>query len=761
MKRRSHSGNTRSLYVLTARRSLMLLCAFAVFLLYLTGNLFRMMFLEYDAYQDKVIDQITVGGALKAERGQILDRYGNVLATSKTVWRVYVTPSTIRQAMRRSDTAYDEVIAEGVASILDSDPSTILSSIRNAVRNNVYDYTLARNVDQKVSDAILTLSEEKGLSSMLHTEASSVRCYPEGTLASHVLGFSGSDGQGLYGLELSYNSILTGTDGKYLSAIDARGQALPNGYGSFIPAVNGLNIVTTIDPVIQRELEHQLETTYIESGALNRTSGVVMNVKTGEVLAMAVYPAYNPNEPYVLDGHSELVLAKSGLDPSDDAYKELKKNLLYEMWNNKTISETYEPGSTFKAITAACALEEKVVTAKTSTFTCTGRYNPITHTHGSGIACHKKGGHGAGITFEYGLQQSCNPTMMQVMEKIGGSAFTRYFEAFGYTRKTGIDLPSEAGAILGDFTNVMTLSNASFGQGFNVTLLRQLTGISAIANDGVPVTPHLVREVTDASGKTVWSYETAEQARVISRETAEEVTRILREGVDGIGGARNAYVRGYGIAAKTGTSQKVDSATGTYSHTKFICSCVGYAPAEDPEISAIIAVDEPTVYSAYGSICAAPYLSGLFAAILPALGYKSAAEPDAVTVSPCIGQSVTDAKKAITELGLNYKVIGSGDTVLMQVPADGALLRKENGVVLLYTGQDAVETVKVPNVVGKSAQEANRILTDAGLNIHITGAENYTIGEGATTISQSVAPGTEVARGTVITVVFRHTDVLE
>ncbi|MBQ7377168.1 MAG: PASTA domain-containing protein [Clostridia bacterium] len=742
------------------RRSTALLLIFTIAALYLLATLFHMQLFGYEKYQKKVLDQITVGSALSAKRGEIYDRNGNLLATNKTVWRIWISPSVITNLQRSSNINYGRIISDGLSEILGIDAEHIYEKTQ---RSTTLDMTLLRGASEETKDRVLAFIAENDLAAMVHAEAGVARYYPNGTLASHVIGFTGSDNQGLFGLEYTYDEKLTGVDGKYVTAVDAYGGELPDEYSSYIPPTDGLTMVTTLDAYLQRELELQLQNALLESGARNRATGIVMNVKTGAILAMATAPSFDLNDPYTLDTASMEKLEGAGFSEDDAAYKSLKSQLLYTMWNNKAISEIYEPGSTFKIITSAMALEEKAVTPN-DRFDCKG-YLQI---GGYRISCHKKTGHGHGFTFSYGLQQSCNPVLMQVAARVGAQKFYSYFSDFGYLTKTGVDLPSEALGLFHDPDAIGTteLATAAFGQRFKINPLQQIQAVAAVANGGVPVTPHLIERLLDGDGNTVYEYVTEEKERVISEATSKTLATILEEGVSGDGGAKNAYVPGYKIAAKTGTSQKFEQLDANGRPYLYVGSCIGFAPADDPEIAVLIIVDEPSSTLYYGSYVAAPYLSAFFSNALPYLGYEpSYTEADkrteSITVSDYTGLSAATARQKLYALGFSaeqVEVVGNGKTVLKQMPMGGSSVQKASGNVILYTVDTEEQIVSVPNVVGESAAEANKKLVARGLNIEIRGAVNYTTGSAARVISQSHIPDTSVPRGTVITITVLHTD---
>ncbi len=736
----------RSFGAVFHRRGILMFSGFLLAMLGLLVVLLRLQVFGQEEYRKKVLDEITVGSALKAKRGNIYDRNGNLLATTKTTYRIYISPVDIRAAIRRGDADAAEKIARGLSSILGKEYEGIYKKTQ---RFYLLDETVAKNVDKETADLVLSFAKEGGLLSMVHVEATAARYYPYSSLAAQTIGFTGGDGQGLFGLELFYESYLAGVDGKYISAKDAGGRDMQDGYVGYIPATDGWDMTCTLDVYIQTQLERVLLSAAENAGAKNRVSGIVMDVKTGAILAMATLPSYDLNDPYQLDEASLAVLA--GYEAGSEEYKAKKNELLYTMWKNKAISETYEPGSTFKIITTAMGLEEGVVTTG-SPFHCSGSLT----VGGVIIRCHKRQGHGS-LDFAHGLQQSCNPVFMQVGARVGAEKFYSYFERFGYLAKTGIDLPSETGSIFHRLENIheVELATASFGQRFNVSMIQQITAIATVANGGTPVVPHLFSSFTNAAGETTLSYAVKEGERVISETTAKTIATILEAGVSGGGGAKNAYVAGYQIAAKTGTSEKLNGGR--------VGSCVAYAPADDPEIAAIIIVDEPSTGMVYGSVVAAPYISELMENVLPYLGHApSYTEEEAklkeITVGAYEGLSVAEAAAKIRALGLSveYGDDGTGDTVTAQVPKSGGVVTREGGKVILYTGGGEKKEAIVPNVLGRSAKDASALLLESGFNIRIVGAKNYKIGAGASVVAVSHAAGERLARGSVITVTFRY-----
>lgn len=757
----------------TYRRSIFFLTAFFAVAMVIVASLFSLQIVNYDEYQSKVLDQMTIETEVNPERGIIYDRNGNILATNASNYLVIISPQDIIDAMAEStetgDTVYtwtssagqsysglkmNEFIAKSLSEILGVDYDFVIK--KAAIKGRRYE-VISKNVSEKDADKIRQIISDYKLTDQIYLRASAIRYYPYGSLAGQVLGFTNSEGVGIYGLESTYNNILEGKSGKYITAQDARNNDMPFAYESYIEAENGYNLISTIDMSIQYELENQLEAAYYNSLPTEGVCGIVMNVKTGEVLAMGEYPPMNPNEPYVLSDEFSAVL--SGFEEGSDAYAAKKQELLYSMWNNKAVSQLYEPGSTFKIITTAMALEEKKVTLNDD-FNCPGYY--FVKGYGN-VRCHKNGGHGH-VKFFRGLQQSCNPVFMILSERLGTKTFYDYFLSFGYGEKTGIDLPAEALGIISPEKSFNSVSCAvyAFGQTFKTSPIRQLTAISAIANGGYMVTPHLLKEIVDDDGNVISAYEASDVRQVISTDVCKVIADVLEEGVSGDGGAKNAYVKGYKVAAKTGTSEKKDKKDENGQYSFRVGSCVAFAPANDPEVAVIITTDEPTEGNVYGSIVAAPFVSNLLGFVLPYLGYEAEytdadIENMEVTVAGYVGGNIDTVKSMLDENKMKYEVIGNGDTVLAQIPPEGTKILKENCKVLLYTeSAEPTSTVTVPDVVGKTAEAANKLLTNSGLNVTIGSSGGMR--SGAIVKSQSIASGETVPKGTSVTIEVLYTD---
>jgi len=736
------------------------------------------MIAQYDEYQNKALEQATAESTVSASRGTIYDRQMNILAVSTTVERVFISPVDIpkmsvgeyieeyvdnmrgtsdeKEAERRrllsvfpsTTISVSEDVANFLSEILEVDKGMILEKSAKANRK---DETIKQKVDKATCDKIREIIVSRHYTGFVHMQEDTKRSYPQGAVASHVLGFTGAENRGLAGVELSYNEALSGTDGKIITAVNGIGEQMPYKYESYIPAEDGTNLMLTLDVTVQKILEKHLETAYAETQAEEGVWGIVMEVDTGEILGMAGLPDFDCNSPYTLDAVSQEAY-DSYVGTDDEKNKEFSR-LLYKMWENRFVTNTYEPGSTFKMLTASMALEENLIKPYDN-FVCTGQ----TYVEGypKPIKCHYQWGHGS-QTFEETLWHSCNPAFVEVGLRIGNEKFLEYFKALGYFEKTGIDLPGER---LGQwFTsfNRVELAVSAFGQTFTVTPIQHIAAVSAVANGGNLVTPHVVKASVDDDGKVVESYQPEIKRQIISEDTCNTVLSYMRGGVENGGSSRNAYVTGYAVAAKTGTSVKTNERNVT-GETKYIASCVAFAPADDPKIAVMVLIDEP-VGTYYGGSIAAPVVSRVLSEILPYLGVElSYSDEDerfaAYPIGSYVGYSVDEAKTRVTEDEYNYKIVGNGATVLRQVPKSGEGLA-HGSTVVLYTDSVTSGLVTVPSVVGMTANQVNKALTDAGLNIGISGTSQGTL-DGAVSTVQSIEAGEVVDRGTVVTVEFRH-----
>ncbi len=731
----------------------------AVMIVLLGGLIARLAYLQlvdYEKYQSGAFGQYTTEIPLSSKRGTIYDRNMNVLAKSVSVETVFISPNEIEVEDQAK-------IADFLSETLEVDRNEIVQKMNN--KKSKYQ-RIKRKVDRETADLVrnfITKEKVKGI----HLEEDTKRYYPHDNLASHVIGFTNSDNVGMYGIESYYEKYLKGTTGKIITAQDAKGRDMPQQYESYIGAENGTNVVTTIDWQVQAILEKHLETALKDTNAQNRVLGIIMDVNTGEILAMSTKPDYDLNDPYTLDEDSQLLYEEFIITPienqdgtktipteeqKDEKYKELIEGL----WKNKAITELYEPGSTFKLITSAMALEENIKEVQPGfTFNCSGSKN----VGGYNIGCHKRGGHGI-ENFEQGLQNSCNPVFMDIAESLGREKFYKYFELFGFTQRTGIDLAGEAESYYhfnyNEF-NQTELAVYSFGQTFKITPMQLLNGVSAVANGGKLMKPHVVKALADDEGNIIKEFSPEVMRRVNSQNTSDVVMQYLANGIN-LGSTKNAYVKGYSVGAKTGTSQKRD----ILDENLYIGSCVAFAPADDPEIAILIAIDEPQG-EYYGGTIAAPVVGSVLEEVLPYLGVEPTeidenAVASQVPVAEYIGLTVTAAKNSLHNALLNAKVVGNGDTVIDQFPKYGTKLN-EDGIVILYTEIDetADNTVVVPDVTGMNAANAMKVMVNSGLNISFDGAYREDVA-GSVAVKSSPAAGDRAKLGTTVSVEFRHRD---
>jgi len=727
--------SVRSGRVMNKRRTFIIVFCAVLFAI-IIGRLFYLQILSYDTYKAAVADNIQRQTTINATRGTIYDRNMVPLATNVTTYRVFLAPNSI------GDDEEAQLISRFLSDTLEVDYDTVYGKSKMSHRA---DETVKKNVDSDTADVIRQFINENGYGRKIYLEASTRRYYPYGSLASSVIGLSGTD-NGLSGIELSYDEYLKGTNGRYITAKNGSGGSMPFKYDTYVDPINGYHAVSTLDIPIQAILENQLKAAYENGDPLNRACGIVMNPNNGEIYGMATYPTFDLNDPYTLNADSKAAFEALGLDPDSEEYTEKKTEYVYEMWKNKAVTDLYEPGSTFKVVTTAMALEENAITFDDE-FTCTGSYR--VEGWPQPIHCHRKGGHGT-HPYWHQLQQSCNPTLMQVAERIGGQNFYSYFEAFGFTSKTGIDLPGEAVGqyqSYSAFTNV-SLAVYSFGQTFTTTALQQITAVSAVANGGYLVKPHVVSALVDDDGNVVADFSDSVKYQVVSSDICDDISDVLEQGVSGDGGARNARVSGYKIAAKTGTSEKRDKLNEEGKTQYVVCSTVAYAPADDPQVAVLIMVDEPQGEDLFGSYIAAPYVANVMEEILPYLGVERSSIETSVTVADFIESEVSRAASDVDVLGLEAVIVGEGSTVVAQIPAAGERV-EEGGTVVLYTGTATPEdTVVVPDLSEHTADQAARKLKELGLNVYISGAE----GAGAYVYSQSIEMNTMVPIGTVVTI---------
>ena len=725
------------------KRASYVFVAFFVLFCMLAINILKINIIDGEKLRTGAIEQQTRDYQVSSARGTIYDRNGKALAVSSSAETISVNPKEIKDA----GYGIDE-LAQKLAEILELDVETV----KEKLSKDALDVELKAKVEPEIADKV----RELDLTGIYFKEDTK-RYYPFGTFASHVLGYVGKDNQGLGGIEMVYDDELSGVPGRVVTLKNAHGTDMPFQEERHIDSENGLNVVLTIDETIQHFAEKHLEGVYNDADAKEGAACIVMDVKTGEVLAMATMPNFDLNEPNTITDPDVLEYLEDIKE--DDAYTDKDYNEAVaaarnKMWRNKAVVDSYEPGSCFKIMTMSMALEEGVVSTEDQFF-CSG----VKVVEDREIHCAERSGHGA-QTFRDGVKNSCNPVFIEVGQRVGIDIFKKYYEAFGFRDKTGFDLPGEASGVFytDEQFNIVELATASFGQGPKITPLQLISAVSAVANGGKLMKPHLVKQFTDENGTVVKKIEPTVVRQVVSEETSKIVCELLENAVTN-GSGQNAYIKGYRVAGKTGTSEKLPRG----SH-KYTASFVGFAPANDPEVACLVVVDEPAGGAYYGGLVAAPAVGKILEDTLNYLGVEPQyTEEERTTIEVSVPEitdsDITVAKKKISDMGLKYTVIGGGDKVIRQVPASSAVVNSGSTVVL-YTEDVAEKMVTVPDLSGKSLSQVKSSLSSNGLNLSIVGA-GATGSSSDRTIAevQTPAAGTQVPQGSVVKVEFRFQDV--
>lgn len=748
------------------KRIRFLIAAFvAVGFVAVAGRLLYLQVINTAFYQGKASENQTKDSIITPMRGTIYDRNMTELVTSATTQEISVDPSIIRTYGKRSvgkktDSEgkereatkeelaaaveeYQTKVAKLLVKYLGVDEQETLQKIQ---RDVMY-VRIARQVELTTVEDMLSEAKKEGLKGIATTEDSK-RYYKYGQFASQLLGFTNSDGEGLYGVEKQYNDQLQGVAGRVVKATNAAGADMPYDYEEYTPAEDGKGVVLTVDEGVQHYLEKHLEEAYDDNEAKYSVCGIVMNVKTGEILGMATKPDFDLNNPRTIP--EEYTNLTSQLkDLTGDQYDEKYSELLIDLWKNKGINYTYEPGSTFKVFTVSSALEAGVVTTD-DTFYCPGyKYIPDWKKN---INCWKVGGHGS-ESLGQTLENSCNVAMMDIGAKLGSDLFRKYFAAYGLTEKTGIDLVGEETGIFFDSIGETDLATASFGQNFQVTPMQELCMVSAAVNGGELVTPHVMKEIVDSDGNVIQTSETEVKRQVISKDTSEIMAEYLQNVVE-LGTGQNAYVAGYRVGGKTATTEKQPKGS-----KNRIASFIGVSPMDDPQYAVLVLIDEPQGSVRGGGAIAAPVVARIFEDILPILGVEPVYGEDEegreeITVPSLAGSSLEDAKAQLDKLGLNYTVSGSEDTVTDQSPAAGIALQKANTVVLYCGDKKSTKKVKVPSVRGMSIEEAQYTLEQAGFYMKQNGVKDTRVNVATSAIYQNPQAKSKAEPGTVVSVAF-------
>ncbi len=762
--RRTGGGPNRMML----RRTLFLLsvCGIAAFIV-LAAKLYDIQIVHHDEYEAAAIAQQVRETTVSAARGMLYDRNGRILAISAGVDTIYISPAEIERGHEDA-----EAIAKGLSEILGVDYETILKRAQNT--KSWYE-VVARKVEPEVSEKVREFKAEGGYSG-IKIEADTKRYYPNGSLASHVIGFVGLENKGLGGIEARYDSLLSGKNGYVMRSTTAAGtDMLYSSYEDYVDAEDGQSLSLTIDSTIQYYIEKHLAQAVADYDIQNGAAAICMEVDTGAILSMASLGNFDLNDYQTISAEAEAEIRAAA--QSDEEYNELYSLAQQLQWRNKAISDTYEPGSTFKIITLAMALEEGVV-SENSSFYCGGSMNVLGR--GSPLKCWKYGGHGS-QSLTQAVQHSCNVAFVNIGQLVGEEKFYEYAEGFGFidrtqdtsqqlTAKTGIDLGGESGSIwwsedvFCNPENLSQLAAASFGQTFNITPIQLITAVSACVNGGRLMKPYLVQSVEDSEGNIVSQTEPELVRQVISEETSATVRKILEQvvGDQKEGTGHNAYVAGYRIGGKTGTSTKTTEEIA--GNKEYIVSFIGFAPADDPEIAILVLLDDPSSESGIyisGGQMAAPVVGKMMADILPYLGYEpeyTDAELENIDrpVPEVAGMSLAEAQRALTESGFKSRIIGEGDTVTDQLPRSGVVIAS-GSEVLLYAGQSPAPTQEtMPDVRGLSYAEAVERLGDIG--VYLSSGNSSTDAANLIVSGQSIAPGTAVEHGTVVDVTLYLND---
>ncbi len=761
---------------------LLVVCGILIFIP-LVRTLYQLCITDHDYYQELATRQHTRDSTVSAMRGRIFDANGSVMAMSATVYDLILSPRDVIASVDEDDfkdeegvldqAAYDAEVAavkreivDGVCQVL---PQLDRAAVEDHMSRDSYYQVLIKKLETEDSEKVREYISENKLSPGLYLSPSSKRYYPYGDLAAQVVGFVNDSG-GAYGVEALYEDDLAGTIGRTVYSKVVNGREMPNGTASYVEASNGCDVTLTIDTTIQ-EFATQACREGIETyGVLDGAFCIVMDPNSGRILAQVSLPDYDLNEPGAIKDASlaaSLDAIRNNASATEEEISEATAAARFEQWRNKTVNETYEPGSVFKSLVLSAALEEGVV-KESDTFYCPGYYV----VNGVRISCWKAGGHGT-QTLAEAVQNSCNPAFMQIGQKLGAEKFYDYFEAYGMREATGVDLQGEEIGQSWDrdyFTSAegyLSLATASFGQRFTVTPIRLITAVAAAVNGGKLYTPYVVDHVTDAQGNIVMQNQPTVVRQVISEQTSERVASIL-ETVVSHGTGSNAYVAGYRVGGKTGTSEPLEEDSHAYT-----VSFLGFAPADDPQIVVLLALKNPEWgYGMYtkkgqyisGGQMAGPLVGKVIEQSLEYLGVEreyTEAEANGRNVSmPGVtGQPLDSAIAAVEKKGLTYRKVGSGDTVTGQIPKSGASVPGGSQVSLYLGDETPPAETQVPDVTGKSLDQARQTMARAGLFLRATGSTYYT--SATLAISQSVEPGATVPTGQVIEVRFANNDILD
>lgn len=691
--------------------------------------------------QESAVDLQLADTTVSAKRGTIYDANGNVLAESASVWQVVMSPVNFKNDKQR------QAAAKGLSEIFDLEYNDVLDDTKQQSHYVVVKRRIESDEREKVLELIDTLKKDYSCSGVIQLLDDYKRYYPKNSLASSVIGFTGSDDQGLEGIEYEYDSYLSGTPGRIITAQNARGTDMPFRYEQNVESEDGNNVYLTIDETIQSICEKYMQKGVEDNNVLNKGVCIAMDVNTGAILAMVTTDGYDLNNPYELSAKDKKKIKSTAKSKQAEA----ESSALSAMWRNKAVADTYMPGSVFKMCVASAALEENLVNEKTS-FTCTGSIS----VEGETIHCSNISGHGTQNFVEV-ISNSCNPAFIQIGQMLGAGKFRQYYQGFGFSDKTGIDLPGEAEDSFwkeGKMGGV-DLAVASFGQNFTITPIQMITACAAVSNGGYVVQPHVVSKITDSKGNVIKTVDKKIKRQVISDDTSKKMNEYLEYNTERQGAAAG-YISGYKVAGKTGTTEKrgVTKFESSFSED-YISSFCGYAPADDPQIAMLVFFDTPDGDAYYGSQVSSPVFINIMSEVLPYLDVKTSYTDEELgyvdaSAGDYTGVSVDEAKTAVEADGFTATVKGNGSTVISQIPTVSSGLQK-GGSIVLYTDSDSQsETVSVPSLIGLSPDEVNDVASAYGLNVSFSGATTSS----GTSSSQNIEAGTSVSPGTVITVSF-------
>ena len=691
--------------------------------------------------QESAVDLQLADTTVSAKRGTIYDANGNVLAESASVWQVVMSPVNFKNDKQR------QAAAKGLSEIFDLEYNDVLDDTKQQSHYVVVKRRIESDEREKVLELIDTLKKDYSCSGVIQLLDDYKRYYPKNSLASSVIGFTGSDDQGLEGIEYEYDSYLSGTPGRIITAQNARGTDMPFRYEQNVESEDGNNVYLTIDETIQSICEKYMQKGVEDNNVLNKGVCIAMDVNTGAILAMVTTDGYDLNNPYELSAKDKKKIKSTPKKKQAEA----ESAALSNMWRNKAVADTYMPGSVFKMCVASAALEENLVNEKTS-FTCTGSIL----VEGETIHCSNISGHGTQNFVEV-ISNSCNPAFIQIGQMLGAGKFRQYYQGFGFSDKTGIDLPGEAEDSFwkeGKMGGV-DLAVASFGQNFTITPIQMITACAAVSNGGYVVQPHVVSKITDSKGNVIKTVDKKVKRQVISDDTSKKMNEYLEYNTERQGAAAG-YISGYKVAGKTGTTEKrgVTKFESSFSED-YISSFCGYAPADDPQIAMLVFFDTPDGDAYYGSQVSSPVFINIMSEVLPYLDVKTSYTDEELgyvdaSAGDYTGVSIDEAKTAVEADGFTATVKGNGSTVISQIPTVSSGLQKGGSIVLYTDSNSQSETVSVPSLIGLSPDEVNNVASAYGLNVSFSGATTSS----GTSSSQNIEAGTSVSPGTVITVSF-------